>query len=112
MIMIFISSSIFYLIRFQDSKTSSNSNSGVIVLDTNYILKSQGSISAAVNSSSSSSKTKNVPISIAAAAATSANNNSASTQIQNAIQAITGGNPAIQGLQSAYLSAIQQVSSF
>lgn len=91
----------------------------VIIIDTNTLLKNQGNLAAAVAQSSSSAPVVSTPPAVSTAsvatATTSINasvntshNTVSSVNIQTAIQAITGGVPA-QGLQSAYITALQQV---
>ncbi|XP_068218688.1 MOG interacting and ectopic P-granules protein 1 isoform X2 [Palaemon carinicauda] len=91
----------------------------VIIIDTNTLLKNQGNLAAAVAQSSSSASVISTPTAVSTAsvatATTSINasvntshNAVSSVNIQTAIQAITGGVPA-QGLQSAYITALQQV---
>ncbi|XP_076066468.1 zinc finger protein MEP-1 isoform X8 [Oratosquilla oratoria] len=78
----------------------------VIIIDTNTLLKNQGNLAAAVaasggGASSTSSVSTGTQSSVGSAP-------TPSMSIQTAIQAITGGMPA-QGLQSAYITALQQV---
>ncbi|RXG58656.1 hypothetical protein Avbf_04923 [Armadillidium vulgare] len=80
---------------------SGKDNSNVIIIDTNTLIKGQGGMSTH-HSNAQSKITSNV------SAQTTVSTN-ATANIQTAIQTITGGNPAMQGLQSAYLNAIQQV---
>lgn len=75
----------------------------VIIIDTNTLLKNQGNLAAAVAQSTSST-----PVQTLTNRSTSTTTTSTNINIQNAIQAITGGVPA-QGLQSAYITALQQV---
>lgn len=85
--------------------TKVKDQSNVIIIDTNTLLKGQNTVTTQVSSGK-------VTGSVSTSAQTTPSGNSTSTNIQTAIQAITGGNPAIQGLQSAYLNAIQQVRYF
>ncbi|XP_071544308.1 uncharacterized protein MEP-1 isoform X4 [Panulirus ornatus] len=92
----------------QRKKEVKTKDPNVIIIDTNTLLKNQGNLAAAVAQSSSTpvqTVTTARGTSTPAAAATAVSN----LNIQNAIQAITGGVPA-QGLQSAYITALQQVS--
>ncbi|XP_045105521.1 MOG interacting and ectopic P-granules protein 1-like isoform X2 [Portunus trituberculatus] len=75
----------------------------VIIIDTNTLLKNQGNLAAAVAQSTSST-----PVQTLTNRSTSTTTTTTNINIQNAIQAITGGVPA-QGLQSAYITALQQV---
>lgn len=78
----------------------------VIIIDTNTLLKNQGNLAAAV-AQSNTTGSSNVQT-IHPRSTTTSSNTVSNMSIQNAIQAITGGVPA-QGLQSAYITALQQV---
>ncbi|KAK7080575.1 hypothetical protein SK128_016813 [Halocaridina rubra] len=106
----------------KDKKEIKSKDSNVIIIDTSTLLKNQGNLAAAVAQSHSTSVNTG-PTSHAVATASVATGTStvstnmspsssitsvSSVNIQTAIQAITGGVPA-QGLQSAYITALQQV---
>lgn len=76
----------------------------VIIIDTNTLLKNQGNLAAAVAQSTST------PVSTVTQTSSPHTPTVSNVNIQTAIQAITGGVPA-QGLQSAYITALQQVSA-
>ncbi|XP_042226042.1 LOW QUALITY PROTEIN: MOG interacting and ectopic P-granules protein 1-like [Homarus americanus] len=88
-------------IQQKEKKEIKSKDPNVIIIDTNTLLKNQGNLAAAVAQSTSTT----IHTVTARGTSTAVSN----INIQNAIQAITGGVPA-QGLQSAYITALQQVS--